>query len=124
MLEWRGGTVAETKLPALRIFCGIAFINTTFPSFAKFLPTAFEMSQQELRNAPLDAISALKFGPGDSHRLLVSSWDKSVYLYDIGSESTHLLLNSFEFRAPVLDVCFGSNDREAYVGGLDWDVRK
>ncbi len=34
------------------------------------------------------------------------------------------LLNKIEHRAPVLDVCFGQDDNEAYTAGLDWDVRR
>ncbi len=33
------------------------------------------------------------------------------------------LLQTFEYRAPVLDVCFGAEDEEFYTAGLDWDVR-
>jgi len=33
-------------------------------------------------------------------------------------------LHKYEFQAPVLDVCFGQDDNEAFVGGLDWDVRR
>jgi cell cycle arrest protein BUB3 len=34
-----------------------------------------------------------------------------------------MLLQTFEHRAPVLDVCFGASDEEFYSAGLDWDVR-
>ncbi|KAI9842100.1 MAG: hypothetical protein M1837_007461 [Sclerophora amabilis] len=80
--------------------------------------------QIELASPPSDAISAVKFAPGSSTKLLVSSWDKSVYLYDILAQEGGLLIQSFEHRAPVLDVCFGADDKEAFTGGLDWDVRK
>lgn len=46
-----------------------------------------------------------------------------MYLYDT-AESEGRLLQKFEYRAPVLDVCFGEDDKEAYTAGLDWDVRK
>lgn len=46
-----------------------------------------------------------------------------MYLYDT-TESGGRLLEKFEYRAPVLDVCFGDDDEEAYTAGLDWDVRK
>ncbi|KAL8801597.1 MAG: hypothetical protein Q9223_006934, partial [Gallowayella weberi] len=75
--------------------------------------------QFELANPPSDAISAIKFAPA-SLRLLVASWDKNVYLYDT-SESGGRLLQTFPHRAPVLDVCFGDNDDDAYTTGLDWD---
>jgi cell cycle arrest protein BUB3 len=52
-----------------------------------------------------------------------------VYLYSIGpdpgspDEKKCSLLQTFEHRAPVLDVCFGASDEEFYSAGLDWDVR-
>lgn len=33
-------------------------------------------------------------------------------------------MGAFEHRAPVLDVCFGESDEEAYTVGLDRDVRQ
>jgi cell cycle arrest protein BUB3 len=59
-------------------------------------------------------------------RLLVSSWDKYVYLYDThsGEEGTNALIKKYEHRAPVLDVCFGENDDEAFSAGMDWQVKK
>ena len=78
--------------------------------------------QTELVSPPSDAISALRFAP-TSLRLLVASWDKNVYLYDVSS-SGGTLLRKFEHRAPVLDVCFGESDEDAYTTGLDEDVRQ
>ncbi|AEO66675.1 uncharacterized protein THITE_54770 [Thermothielavioides terrestris NRRL 8126] len=73
-------------------------------------------TQFEVAQPPTDAISALAFAPGPaSRRLLVSSWDKNVYLYEIGT---------FEHRAPVLDVCFGSGPEEAFTAGLDHQVKR
>lgn len=84
--------------------------------------------QTELDSPPRDAISAIIFGPGSSTKLLVSSWDKNVYLYDThaepGGDGSGRLIRSFEHRAPVLDVCFGKDDTEAFSVGLDWDVRR
>ncbi|KAL8902823.1 MAG: hypothetical protein Q9171_007593, partial [Xanthocarpia ochracea] len=78
-------------------------------------------AQFELLNPPTDAISAIKFAPA-SLQLLVASWDKNVYLYDT-SVSGGRLLRTYQHRAPVLDVCFGDNDEDAFTTGLDWDVR-
>lgn len=67
---------------------------------------------------------------------MVSSWDKNLYLYDTlttsengdaedGSGVSHgTLLRTYEHRAPVLDVCFGANDNEAFTAGMDWEVRR
>ena len=78
---------------------------------------------------PTDAISALKFFPDPSStRFVVSSWDKNVYVYDLRDENGNVgeakLLQQFEHRAPVLDVCFGATENEIYTGALDWDIRK
>ncbi|KAK4465237.1 putative mitotic checkpoint protein BUB3 [Cladorrhinum samala] len=85
--------------------------------------TQFEVSQP-----PTDAISALVFSPDAPNRLLVSSWDKHVYLYEVvdGSEQPQAqLVNKYEHRAPVLDVCFGApSSNEAFSGGLDRQVKR
>ncbi|KAF7154971.1 hypothetical protein CNMCM5623_003229 [Aspergillus felis] len=86
-------------------------------------------NQFTVANPPTDAISALKFSPDpNSTRIVVSSWDKNVYLYDLRDENGNVgegkLLQKFEHRAPVLDACFGENEDVIYTAGLDWDVRK
>ncbi|KAF2428317.1 nuclear pore complex subunit [Tothia fuscella] len=81
------------------------------------------MSQFELPDPPNDGITAVKFAPNSSNRLLVSSWDSNVYFYDTTPDEAKLL-QKFESRAAVLDVTFGRNDNEAFAGGLDWDVRR
>lgn len=83
-----------------------------------------ETAHFELANPPSDAISAIKFAPESSTRLIVSSWDKHVYLYGAIAPDGGILIRKFEHRAPVLDVCFGENENIAYSAGLDWDVRK
>ncbi|KAK3938777.1 hypothetical protein QBC46DRAFT_159802, partial [Diplogelasinospora grovesii] len=86
-------------------------------------------TQFEVAQPPNDAISAVVFAPrgpsSTSNRLLVSSWDKNVYLYEIaeGAEEA-TLVRTYEHRAPVLDVCFGANEDEAYTAGLDWQVKR
>ena len=79
-------------------------------------------AQFELSDPPSDAISAIKFAP-TSTKLLVSSWDKHVYLHQLDG-TVGRLVRKYEHRAPVLDVCWGPNEDEVYSGGLDWDVRK
>lgn len=76
---------------------------------------------------PNDAVSALVFAPDSPNRLLVSSWDKNVYLYEVspdGQKEEANLVRTFEHRAPVLDVCFGANQDEAFTAGMDRDVRR
>lgn len=82
-----------------------------------------------IANPPSDVISAVQFSPEpESTRFVVSSWDKNVYLYDLRDENGTIgegkLIQKFEHRAPVLDVCFGQNEDELYTAGLDWDVKK
>lgn len=74
---------------------------------------------------PNDAISSLVFSTDTPNRLLVSSWDKNVYLYELvdGADEAKLV-NTYEHRAPVLDVCFGANRDEAFTAGLDRQVLK
>ncbi|KAL2870656.1 WD40 repeat domain-containing protein [Aspergillus lucknowensis] len=86
-------------------------------------------NQFTISSPPTDAISALKFSPAsDSTRFVVSSWDKNVYVYDLRDENGNTgegkLLQKFEHRAPVLDVCFGATEDEIYTAGLDWDVKR
>ncbi|KAI1386679.1 mitotic checkpoint protein BUB3 [Hypoxylon trugodes] len=85
-------------------------------------------TQFELAQPPNDAISALAFAPDAPSRLLVSSWDKNIYLYDTlqnsGDGSHGVLLQTYENRAPVMDVCFGADGNEAFSAGMDWQVRR
>jgi cell cycle arrest protein BUB3 len=75
---------------------------------------------------PNDAISAVVFAPGtEQRRLLVSSWDKNVYLYEIGNGTEEAgLVGTFAHRAPVLDVCFGASADEAFTAGMDRQVKR
>lgn len=83
-------------------------------------------NQRELPSPPTDAISSLSYSPYSSTRLLVSSWDKYVHLYDThgGSEQAGSELTRFAHAAPVLDCCFGEGDGEVFSGGLDWTVNR
>ncbi|KAH6856418.1 WD40-repeat-containing domain protein [Chaetomium sp. MPI-CAGE-AT-0009] len=82
-------------------------------------------AQFEAAQPPKDAISALVFAPGASKRLLASSWDNNVYLYEVsnGAEEANLV-GTFEHRAPVLDVCFGADENEAFIAGMDHQVKR
>lgn len=80
--------------------------------------------QFELAQNPSEPISSVKFSPTTPTRLLVSSWDRNVYLYDTHAEPGGKLLQKFEHQSPVLDVCFGRDDNEAFTCGLDWEVRR
>ncbi|CAH1761490.1 6318_t:CDS:2 [Entrophospora sp. SA101] len=78
-----------------------------------------QQHQYELFDPPSDAISSVVFSPTHSNYLIVSSWDKTVKLYDVSENS---LRASFDHNAAVLDCCF--SDRECvYSAGLDQCVR-
>ncbi|KAL1311766.1 hypothetical protein AAFC00_001853 [Neodothiora populina] len=81
-------------------------------------------TQFELADPPADPISAVRFAPNSPTRLLASSWDKNVYLYDTKDGQNGKLIQRIPHRAAVLDVCFGGDDNTAYSAGLDWDVNK
>ncbi|KAK4041158.1 WD40-repeat-containing domain protein [Parachaetomium inaequale] len=82
-------------------------------------------AQFEAAQPPKDAISSLVFSPFASRRMLVSSWDKNVYLYEVadGAEEANLV-GTFTHRAPVMDVCFGADDNEAFLAGMDHQVNR
>lgn len=82
-----------------------------------------KQAQFELSPAPTDVISSVTFS-SNSSRVLVSSWDKQVYLYDLHAPQGQQLIRSFPHRAPVLDACFGGDENDAYSAGLDCAVRR
>lgn len=49
-----------------------------------------------------------------------------MYLYEIddGDAASATLVKQYEHRAPVMDVCFGGSDSEAFTAGLDHRVTK
>ncbi|KAJ0115355.1 hypothetical protein N8I77_000723 [Diaporthe amygdali] len=83
-------------------------------------------TQFEVAQPPDDAVSRVVFAPESPTRLLVSSWDKNVYLYEIedGDAGSAKLVRQFEHRAPVMDVCFGGSDNEAFTAGVDHRVTR
>ncbi|TGZ76641.1 WD40 repeat-like protein [Ascodesmis nigricans] len=75
--------------------------------------------QRELPSPPDDAISSIDFSPTSS-RLLVSSWDSNVHLYDTSGAGSKIA--SFTHPSPVLSCCFGRDDNEMFSACLDWSV--
>ncbi|KAF4126544.1 cell cycle arrest protein BUB3 [Geosmithia morbida] len=80
-------------------------------------------TQYELSPPPGDAVSALAFAPSAPTKLLVSSWDKKLYSYDVSNPESSLV-RTYDHRAPILDVCFGDHDGEAFTAGMDWVVNR
>ncbi|KAJ1647101.1 mitotic spindle checkpoint protein Bub3 [Coemansia erecta] len=78
--------------------------------------------QYQLLQPPTDGISRVRFHPKDEHKLLASSWDKQVRLYDV--QKNELLAAHQGHHAAVLDIAFSANC--SFSGGLDrrllyWD---
>ncbi|RKP08163.1 WD40-repeat-containing domain protein [Thamnocephalis sphaerospora] len=74
----------------------------------------------ELAGPPTDGITRVAFSRTADPLLIASSWDRHVRLYDVVANQQ---LARFEHRAPVLDCCFGEDQRHAFSGGLDRRVR-
>ncbi|KAI3917793.1 hypothetical protein MKW92_031730 [Papaver armeniacum] len=77
------------------------------------------MPGRELTNPPKDGVSNLRFS-NHSDNLLVSSWDKSVKLYDANA---NVLKGEFMHGGPVLDCCF-HDDSSGFSAGGDNTVRR
>ncbi|KAA1071153.1 hypothetical protein PGT21_020580 [Puccinia graminis f. sp. tritici] len=75
---------------------------------------------------PEDAISAVKFDPTNPDLLLVSSWDKTVKLFNLSNSSPTEPVSVYPHPSAVLDVCFGAgkNAGRAYTASLDRGVRE
>ncbi|KAJ1648756.1 mitotic spindle checkpoint protein Bub3 [Dispira simplex] len=75
----------------------------------------------ELPDPPTDGISSVTFSPCEPNRLLVTSWDKTIRLYDVERPT---LLGQYQTAAGVLDACFaGQDSKRVFSGGLDPVVR-
>ncbi|THU71618.1 hypothetical protein C4D60_Mb04t03360 [Musa balbisiana] len=74
---------------------------------------------RELSGPPSDGISNLRFS-NHSDLLLVSSWDKSLRLYDAGA---NVLEGEFVHAGPVLDCCF-HDDSAGFSACADHMVRR
>ncbi|KAG9144843.1 hypothetical protein Leryth_018971 [Lithospermum erythrorhizon] len=76
-------------------------------------------SGREVSNPPSDGISNLRFSNHSDH-LLVSSWDKSVRLYDA---SANALRGEFMHGGAVLDCCF-HDDASGFTASADHTVTR
>ncbi|KAG6854543.1 hypothetical protein C0991_005455 [Blastosporella zonata] len=80
--------------------------------------------QISLPSPPFDSISSVRYSPTNPDHLLVSSWDTTVRLYEVGNKTRQTEAKAkFEHRAPVLACCF-SDASHAFSGGLDTSVRE
>lgn len=71
-------------------------------------------NEYKLNQGPEDSISAVKFSPSTGQFLLVSSWDCTVRLYDVGGNSMRI---KYSHLAPVLDCAFYVNKFSFFVVG-------
>ncbi|KAI3702340.1 hypothetical protein L6452_28076 [Arctium lappa] len=78
-----------------------------------------QVTGRELSNPPSDGMSNLRFSHHSDH-LLVSSWDKSVRLYDA---SENVLRGEFTHGGVVLDCCF-HDDNFGFSASVDNTVRR
>lgn len=80
-----------------------------------------EITQFELSNSPTDGITRIKFC-NSINRLIVSSWDKSVTLYEIQSPNTRVI-HSYEHNAGVLDCSITQDDMTMLSVGCDHSLQ-
>jgi len=76
-------------------------------------------TEYQLKSPPEDGISAVEFSPSQNNMLLVSSWDRTIRLYDITSNEQKLAVSS---GMPVLD-CAWQDQSRVLSGGLDKSVK-
>lgn len=76
----------------------------------------------KIDNPPSDCIQSVKFSPSlNHHHLLAASWDSSVRLYDVDSNT---MKAKYNHSAPVLDCAFeANNSNHSWSGGFDQQVK-
>ncbi|KAJ3307595.1 hypothetical protein HDV04_002933, partial [Boothiomyces sp. JEL0838] len=70
----------------------------------------------ELNEPPKDGITSIRFSPTDSHVLAVSSWDKTVSVYQVDH---NIKQAEQKHPAPVLALAFSLDGKIVYSGGLE-----
>eukprot|EP01024_Parvocaulis_polyphysoides_P068149 TRINITY_DN8263_c1_g2_i3.p1 TRINITY_DN8263_c1_g2~~TRINITY_DN8263_c1_g2_i3.p1 ORF type:complete len:355 (-),score=34.80 TRINITY_DN8263_c1_g2_i3:623-1615(-) len=74
----------------------------------------------ELPNCPTDGVTQLNFAK-DSDLLLVSSWDKTLRIYNAYTQQQQGI---YDQSAPILDCEFSQTSAVAFSAGLDGVVRR
>ena len=72
-------------------------------------------TEYQLKSPPEDGISAVEFCPSQNSMLLVSSWDRTIRLYDVAKNEQRLAVSN---SMPVLD-CAWQDQARVLAGGLD-----
>ncbi|EFC49048.1 predicted protein [Naegleria gruberi] len=75
----------------------------------------------DLHDPPTDGISSLNFSTLNHDLLLVTSWDKSVRIYNVKSNS---LVTKYEHQTSVLCGCFSNGEECTFSAGLDGKLVK
>ncbi|KAF9533134.1 WD40-repeat-containing domain protein [Crepidotus variabilis] len=85
-----------------------------------------EASYTTVPSPPFDSISSIRFSPTNPDRMLVSAWDTTVRLYEVGEAGAKpsALQAKFDHRAAVLACAFSADGSKGYSGGLDTSVRE
>ena len=81
--------------------------------------SAENRSEFKLKDGPGDGISGVRFGPTSSQFLLVSSWDKTVRLYDVVNNKLRL---KYAHARPVL-ACAFQDPIHVWSGSLDGKLK-
>uniref|UniRef100_A0A3Q2DHR8 BUB3 mitotic checkpoint protein n=1 Tax=Cyprinodon variegatus TaxID=28743 RepID=A0A3Q2DHR8_CYPVA len=76
-------------------------------------------NEYKLNQTPEDGISAVKFSPSTAQFLLVSSWDCTVRLYDVGGNTMRM---KYQHTAPVLDCAF-YDSTHSWSGDLEAQLK-
>ena len=76
-------------------------------------------TEYQLKSPPDDGISSVQFCPHSPSLLLVSSWDKTVRLYDVASNTQRAAVSC---SLPVLD-CAWQDQSRVLSAGLDKSVK-
>ena len=68
---------------------------------------------------PGQGVTHLEFSSRENSELLVSSWDCTLRLYDVASNTAKA---THTYSAPILDCCFTTDGQYAFAAGLDRSV--
>ena len=81
-----------------------------------------ELIQLNLNPSPTDIPSTLVFHPQNPTSLLVSSWDSTLRYYTISTNPSAQLISQYNQPAPILDVRFSHDGRNAATGSVNGSV--
>jgi len=78
--------------------------------------------QYVLGEPPTDGISQISFG-NTANKLLASSWDRKVYLYNVKAETRESgRITEYEHKSAVLCCCWDTDDTMSFSGSIDGEL--